>query len=276
MTHVQGAYQLQVFNGSELVEDTGEFRNLITNEALTQGNPFSNGLLAVGADTVVEPAYDDTDLKNEIAAVSSTFDSSGVIVMNQGRRYAKRSVTATFTGINGNISEVGFRKAEAGSLVSRSLIRDGNGLVTVVPVEAQQTLKLTYSIYVLIPDILAEGTVETPYGSSRFWIKPHPGLVSPAGILAGYFDQPFTGNSLRAKLQSGAVNSTIFQWSYDAASRTATGVANFAAVAANRTITGFESASNTANLPIIELETPLLNPANSDIDFVLEFSWGRE
>lgn len=277
MKDVIGAYRIQIYEGDSLVRDTGEFKNLITDYALTLGNPFSSGYLAIGAGSVPDPDTGDTNLHNEIAAISATFDSTGVIVMESGKRYSRRSIQASFSGVAGDVSEVGLRKANENTLVSRSLIRDGNGLATVVPIETQQTLKLTYSIYVLIPDVLAEGMVETPYGSSRFWIKPHPNLNSPRGILAGFFNQPYSAKNLSAIVSGQSpIQSTTFAWTYDTEKREATGVANFEAVDSNRTITGFESAEHPESLPIIELETPILNPARNDIDFALTFSWGRE
>lgn len=275
MQTVKGAYRLQVFGNSELLADTGEFDNLITDTALAMGDPFNSGFLCVGTGNR-QPVVTDTALENELASASASFTSSAVIFMQGANRYAKRSVTATFTGLSGDISEVGFRGSAADSVRSRSLVRDGNGLATIIPIETSQTLKISYFVYVLIPDVLATGTVTTPYGSSVFTIKPHDELTAPAGILAGRFNNPFAGAGLRANLSDGnSVAATVFNWAYDAATQIATATVNFSATELNRTITGFQAVSNEKNLPVIELDTPLINPANNDIGFTLSFSWGR-
>jgi len=275
MQAVKGAYRLQVFGNSELLADTGEFDNLITDTALTLGDPFNSGFLCVGTG-MRQPAVTDTALENELASASASFTSSAVIFMQGANRYSKRSVTATFTGLSGNISEVGFRGPDADSVRSRSLVRDGNGLATIIPIAPSQTLKISYFVYVLIPDVMTTGTVTTPYGSSAFTIKPHDELTAPAGILAGRFNNPFAGVGLRANFSDGSsVVANVFSWLYEVATQSATATVNFSATELNRTITGFQAASNEKNLPVIELETPLINPANNDIGFTLSFSWDR-
>lgn len=273
-TTAKGAYQIEVYEDGQLIQDTGEFDNLITDLALKNGDPFSNGLLCVGSGRTA-PLATDIKLESELAAKSSTFGNNATIFMKGAKRYAKRSVTASFTGLTGNVSEVGFRGSAINTVRSRTLVRDGNGLVTIIPIRPEQTLKITYFVYVLIPEIIATGTVSTPYGSSNFTIKPHANLVNPTGIFAGKFNNPFDGSALKANLTSGSVNATVFNWAYDATTRTATATVNYNATSINRTFTGFEAAGNAANLPVIELATPLINPAQNDCSFTLSFTWGR-
>jgi hypothetical protein len=270
----RGAYSLQVFEGDELIRDTGEFDNLITHLALTMGAPFESGVLCIGIGRTA-PAVSNVSLEEEVAAESSSFGNASTIFMKGEDRYSKRSITATFTGIDGDISEVGFRDAAIDSVRSRSLVRDGNGLVTIIPIKPEQTLKITYFVYVLIPEVMATGTVTTPYGSSSFTIKPHADLVNPAGIFAGKFNNPFEGSGLKAILTSGSVSASVFTWSYDSATRTATATVNYVATELNRTFEGFEAATNAKNLPIIELDSPLINPAQNDCSFTLSFTWDR-
>jgi hypothetical protein len=273
-TTAKGAYQIEVYENNKLVKDTGEFDNLITDLALLQGDPFYSGMLCIGTGKTT-PLVSDVALELELAAVSCAFGSNATIFMKGDKRYAKRSVTTSFSGLTGNVSEVGFRGATADSVRSRSLVRDGNGLETIIPISAEQTLKITYFVYVLIPEIMATGVITTPYGSSNFTIKPHPGLVTPAGIFAGVFSNPFNGSALKATLSVGTINANVFTWVYDSTTRTAVATVNYNATDTNRTITGFEASSNAVNLPIIELETPLLNPAQNDCSFTLSFTWDR-
>lgn len=272
-TTVKGTYKFEVYEDGRLIQDTGEIDNLITDLALQHGNPFSTGILSIGTGNE-EPSFTDESLGNEIAYQSSSFGSP-VMLTKSNKRYSKLSTTASFTGIEGDISEVGYRGAAINSVRSRTLIRDGNGLVTIIPITPIQVLKITYSVYILIPDAIATGTVTTPYGSSDFTIKPHDNLINPSGIFAGNFSNPFNGSSLTAKLTSGSVNASVFSWSYNSSTRTATATVAFNAIATNRTFTGFEAASNSQNLPIIELDNPLVNPAENDCTFTMSFSWGR-
>ena len=273
-TTAKGAYRIEVYENNNLIKDTGEFDNLITDLALAEGDPFSSGMLCIGAGKT-KPLISDVALELELAAANSTFGNNATIFMKGNKRYAKRSVTTTFTGLTGNISEVGFRGSTIDTVRSRTLVRDGNGLTTIIPIKPEQTLKITYFVYVLIPEIIATGTVTTPYGSSAFTIKPHANLLNPAGIFAGKFSNPFNGSGLKAKLTSGNVNANVFNWAYDTTTRTATATVNYNATSINRTFTGFEASGNAANLPIIELATPLINPAQNDCSFTLSFAWGR-
>lgn len=273
-TTAKGAYRIEVYEGDQLIEDTGEFDNLITDLALLEGDPFNAGVMCIGTGKTT-PLATDVSLESEVAAKSCVFNQNATIHTKEGVRYAKRSATSSFSGVSGDISEVGFRGSDANSVRSRSLIRDGNGLVTVIPVTPVQTIKISYFVYVLIPDVLATGAVTTPYGSSEFAIKPHPDLLQPEGIFAGFFSSPFAGRPLQANLTNGSINADVFSWSYDVATLTATASVVYNAIDSNRTITGFRASSNHTNLPIIELSTPLINPAQNDCTFTMTFTWGR-
>lgn len=273
-TTAKGAYRIEVYEGDQLIEDTGEFDNLITDLALLEGDPFNTGVMCIGTGKTT-PLVTDVSLESEVAAKSCAFNQNATIHTKEGVRYAKRSVTSSFSGVSGEISEVGFRGSDANSVRSRSLIRDGNGLVTVIPVTPVQTIKISYFVYVLIPEIMATGVVTTPYGSSTFTIKPHPNMTSPSGIFAGFFSQPFENKTLVANLSAGFVSANVFNWSYDNASQKATGVVVFNAVDEDRTFFGFNAGNDKEEYPIIELSTPLLNPAQSDCTFTISFSWGR-
>jgi hypothetical protein len=273
-TTAKGAYQIEVYENDILISDTGEFDNLITDLALVQGDPFYSGVLCIGIGRTA-PLVSDIQLESEIADANGTFGSNATLFMKGDSRYAKRSVTASFTGLTGDVSEVGFRGATIDSVRSRSLVRDGNGLETIIPINPEQTLKITYYVYILIPEIIATGVITTPYGSSNFTIKPHASLANPVGIFAGKFNDPFDGRALKATLEVGTVNANVFTWVYDNATRTAVATVNYNATDLNRTITGFEASGNAINLPVIELETPLLNPAQNDCSFTLSFTWDR-
>ena len=160
---IKGSYQLRVIDSGECISDTGEVRNLILNEALSHGDPFSNGFICVG-DGDSEPYSTQVALDNQLGQVSGTFSGSATIFMDGQDRYARRSVTVSFTGLIGDIREVGFRKLAEGGLLSRTLIRDGNGYQTWVPIQAHQTLEITFAVYFYIPEVLATGEITTAFG----------------------------------------------------------------------------------------------------------------
>ena len=272
ITDAKGAYQFQVIEqDGSVVFDTGEFDNIITIGALDYGSPFSSGSICIGVGETA-PDFNDSDLVSQAAIASANFDTAGTLFSSDGKRYAKRKSTASFTGLNIEVSEVGYKRGS--TLISRSLVRDGNGLVTKIPIEAHQTLKITYFVYILIQDLLATGTINTGYGSADFEIKPSPDLLAPMGIFAGRFDAPFDSTKMTALLSSGTMDSENLTVTYDSETRECTVIANWLAIDTNRTITGFQSKSNTDNVPIITLSNSLTMPANNDLTLELKFQWG--
>ena len=275
-TMIKGAYQLRLIDSGKCISDTGEVRNLILNEALNHGDPFSSGFICVG-DGDSEPYSTQVALDNQLGQVSGTFSSDATIFMDGQDRYARRSVTVSFTGLVGDIREVGFRRLAEGDLLSRTLIRDGNGYQTWVPIQAHQTLEVTFFVYFLVPDVLDTGEITTQFGQSvNYTARPSDDLSSPKGILAGRYDNPVgtsAGNSFEMLKSSGEDRSTTVTINYNSESQECELIVNWSAQAENRIITGFRAFEYPDSHFIVELSEPLTLPADHDITLTFNFAW---
>lgn len=277
-TMIKGAYQLRVFDAGECVSDTGEVRNLILNEALNHGDPFAAGFICVG-DGDSEPYSTQVALDNQLGQISGTFSNDATIFMDGQDRYARRSVTVSLTGIDGDIREVGFKKLSNGDLLSRTLIRDGNGTVTWVPLQSHQLLEITFFVYFQMPSVLASGVVDTGIGGSAgYSVKPHGDIEFPAGILAGRYSNPLGSLANDAMLMllddSNTVSSTLQTVDVDSENSKTKVIINWVATGENRRITGFELSDNEKNGISIELDSIITLPSDADISIELEFEWG--
>lgn len=271
----RAGYQLIVREGDKVIFDTGEFSNLIMSAALDYGDPFNTGKLLIGSGTTA-PTVSDTQLENQLAEVAVTFSSTGSIFLDDNIRYGKRSVSGSYTGITGNVSEVGFEN-NSGVLFSRTIVRDGNGNPTIIPIQSHQTLDIIYYVYAQIPDEMSSGTLETAYGdSANYVVEPSPSISVPAGVFVGKYDVPFGSNAagaMRMKLSpSGDVVSTTFSATFDTETQKTTVTINWAATATNREVISFEAATNPTRYPVITLDQSITLPADNDITLSLEFT----
>jgi hypothetical protein len=273
--NTRASYQLRVRDGNHIAFDSGEFCNLIMNAALDEADPFSGGFLIVG-DGVTAASVSDTSLENQISQTAATFEIEGSIFLDDNVRYGKRSVSGSFTGISGDISEVGFKNG-AGDLLSRTLVRDGNGNLTKIPIQSHQTLDVIYYVYTQIPDILDSGVLSTAYGDTvDYTVKPSDEISSPAGIFVGRYDAPFgssAANAVRLNLHpSGSVLSNSFSATFDSETQKTQVIINWPAVGENREILGFEAANNPESYPVVSLAESITLPEDNDLTLTLEFT----
>lgn len=273
---IRGAYQIQIIEKGEVIFDTGEFSNLIMNAAADYGDPFNTGYLLIGTGDT-PPTVSDTALQSQAGQTAATFASLGTIAVDDNIRYGKRSVTASFTGIEANIREVGFKNG-SDVLLSRCLVRDGNDNLTMIPLSSFQTLKITFFTYTQILDEMASGTLTTSYGDTTdYTVKPSGALSDPRGIFIGKFNNPFGSTAAGAMKMllspSGSVTSSSFSAVYNTETQTCSVTVNFAATATNREIIGFEAATNPDSYAVIEFSESITLPADSDITLTLDMSW---
>lgn len=301
---MKGTYQVKVLNkNKDVVSDTGEFDNLITDSALSMSTPFSNYngddslggfYLCVGAGVVTAPTVSDTNLGNQIAAVSFTNQGYGFISFSKISAEGvfpiiyKSSQVATFTGISGDLSELGIRRgSSSGTLVSRSLIKDGVGDPIQISVTTEQTVEITYSVYSIVPsDVISTGVMSTPYGDSNYTV--HAG-TKPYGIhmLNFYFPISFNSSPGLFKILNSADNSgtatvasmsSSTYYTRNPAAQSVTVHFHFNAKNTDQVfdrIYGSTSPSTAIQAPWVELETPITIPANYDFSFDITFTWGR-
>ena len=277
---VSAAYHLQVCEGDRIIHDTGEFANLITDYALTLTNPFSSGFICVGDDDT-KPNYQDISLGNELKAVSASFNqSSAEIIMRGDKRYSRIRCYAEITGVAGTIKEIGFKRLNnQTTLISRTLVRDGKGQQTQIPLRNEQTLKINYYVYILIPYLMASGEIIGPYGRYPYEIRPYDGMTQPRGLFAGNFASPLNGTRLAIVLRTSGnkTAAATTNWTQIAAEQKTTAVVYFDAINNNRTISRIEASSGQKNyFAIYFTGENLFNPAESDIGFTLTITWGRE
>ena len=269
---IKGAYQLRVIDSGKCISDTGEVRNLILNEALNHGDPFSSGFICVG-DGDSEPYSTQAALDNQLGQVSGTFSSNATIFMDGQDRYARRSVTVSLTGIDGDIREVGYKKLTEGDLLSRTLIRDGNGVLTRIPIESHQTLEVTFFVYVLIPQVLASGVINVGVGGdTEFTVAPAETMDEPKGFLSGRFNDPIAGDSLKMILTNGdVIENSSSSVSYDSENQTCRLLVNWAASETSREIEKLEGTGN--NRLIAQFASPVSLLADVDFTVDVEFNW---
>ena len=304
-TLMRGSYRVQVLEDESIVFDSGEFDNLITDAALEDPGPFQqqvNGFagvfylhLCLGAGVVTTPAYSDTDLGNQIATKASgdfkVFTRESAAGVYPAIYKCEREVE--FTNISGDLSELGIRKGgSTGTLMSRSLIKDGSGNPITITVTDNQTVRVTYTLYSIIPDeVLGSGTVSTPHGDLSYTVYAADSNNTTAeGIHAFGFAQPMFGSSSYnggsyyligggySRSGSSAVGTP---YSFDGASNQVTVRISFDYLendqSPERVQVSYSSFSNSSSrkVPRIEIDPGFTLPANYNLELDLTFTWGR-
>lgn len=146
----EGRVRVERLRGGEVVQDTGFTQNLITDYGLGTMNgpgsisPFST--LRVGSGTV-PPQFSDTSLVNQIASAAASWTHAIV----GGYAVSTAAVLFPMGAVVGNVGEVGFGSSSSSPLTTRALIKDENGDPVVVPVLADEQLRVTYEVRCLIP-----------------------------------------------------------------------------------------------------------------------------
>ena len=287
---VSGAYRAQVIEDGEVVRDTGEFKNLITNYGLSLTSPFENTFMCVGAGVVTEPAYTDVNLGNEVARREYSHNFGDPVVISDASPWVlRRSATVDFTGIEADISEVGLRLASPGTLISRSLIKDPQGNPISISLKANQTFRLTYFVYTSFSDTMGSGTFQSAdFGVINYTIKRKNIGQKPSTYSSGEGKgfaiadwanmlgiQLISSNNQYFQLLSTSLaeigNSNRVYPSASGSARKATGNAYWPASSSNRTIKGV----GIARYIYFVFDSPITILANHDFRISLSLSWGR-
>lgn len=287
---VSGAYRAQVIEDGEVVKDTGEFKNLITDYGLSLTSPFENTFMCIGAGIVTEPAFTDVNLGNEVARREYSHSFSDPVVINDASPWIlKRSATVDFKGVEADISEVGIRLANPGTLISRSLIKDPQGNPISISLKANQTFRLTYYVYTTFSDTMGSGTFQSAdfgvidYTIKRKFTGGKPGMGSVTEgkgfAIADWANmlgiQAISSNNQYFQLLSTSLaeigNSNRVYPSASGTTQRATGNAYWPASSSNRTIKGV----GIARYIYFVFDTPITILANHDFRISLSLSWGR-
>ena len=146
----EGRVRVECLRGGKVVQDTGFTPNLITDAGLAAMNGPGSldvfGTLRVGSGTT-PPQFSDTALVNQLASAPASWTHAVV----GGYAVSTTSVLFVMGAVVGNVGEVGFGFSSSSPLATRALIKDQNGDPVVVPVLADEQLRVTYEVRCLIP-----------------------------------------------------------------------------------------------------------------------------
>lgn len=293
---IKGRFSTQLIESDgEVSFDSGEQDNLVLDNYLSLDYPLPLGgsHIAIGAGVVTTPAITDTNLGNQIktaqasfVGVSTTKDAGGVL--------CKFSDTVDFTGFSGEeVSEIGVRNgSSSGLLITRSLIKDGSGSPTAITVNAGQTLRITYSIYVYFPAVISSGVTSTPHGDLEWSYVLNENytlgfytLHSSIGTSDKYGGNPSVGTASLRKARLYYETTSANTPGY--ITRTVTGsTAELSAYwpatgedriigSTNRTYNPVFITSYYACGYLLMLDAPYTLPANYDFSISWEVTWGR-
>lgn len=146
----EGRVRVERLRGDKVVQDTGFTQNLITDAGLAAmngpGSVSSFGTLRVGSGTT-PPQFSDTALVNQLASAAAGWTTTIV----GGYAVSTTSVLFPMGAVVGNVGEVGFGSTSSSPISTRALIKDQNGDPVLVPVLADEQLRVTYEVRCLIP-----------------------------------------------------------------------------------------------------------------------------
>lgn len=289
---VKGAYAYQVIDDGtgNVITDVPEQSNLILDQWLDYDKiiPATTPRVCIGAGVVTPPTVSDVDLGNQIKdAWPDGQPSRSVHEVTPEGTIFKLAYTTNFTGFSGEqVSEIGLRVGIGGPLVTRALIKDGSGNPAAVTVNAGQTLRVIYSIYIFLPNVAATGTAVTPHGSfswsyERITLPDNNTIIG--GNWANYLGVQYggTGNSNLYYGASGSASSSTNQRIPDIPARKVTRSFYFPATSSARVI-GKSDAKQTflteSGFSIYSLSVVgnrITLPANYDFAITYEVTWGR-
>lgn len=289
---IKGRFSTQLIEpGGGVSFDSGEQDNLILDGylSLDQPLPVNGSYIAIGAGVVTTPTITDTNLGNQIKTAQASF--AGVSTVNDvDGALCKFSDTVDFTGFSGeDVSEIGIRNgSSSGLLITRSLIKDNLGNPTTITVNAGQTLRITYSIYVYFPAIISSGITSTPHGDLEWsYILDQNAASTSHSINSShkYGGNPNTNNfSLgRARLYYGtSYTDTPGSITRTVSGSTATLSAYWPATGTDRVLGSTNRAYNPLFVSfyvacnyVLMLDAPYTLPANYDFSISWEVTWGR-
>lgn len=149
---VKGRYRILVKKQGKVINDTGWFHNLITNQGMNYLGT-SSGYLSfcrVGSSNTT-PAFTDVTLGSQVAFTNSVSTNDRI---ETSYRYAVTGRTYTFStgSAAGNIAEVGIGSDPTGNtLFSRALILDSMGNPTTITVLPDEDLVIIYELWIKQP-----------------------------------------------------------------------------------------------------------------------------
>lgn len=151
---IKGRYRLKRMRAGKIIQDTGWFDNLITNNGMntiTTAAGYS-AYVSVGSSST-PPAFTDVAMGSRIATVSGGFGFASE-ALDTTNRYLIMTKSATFSAgaAAGTIAEIGVGGTTTGTnLFSRALVLDSGGLPTTVTVLSDEDLVVIYQLWIKQP-----------------------------------------------------------------------------------------------------------------------------
>ncbi len=294
----KGQYQVEKLNkNGEVIFASPWFDNIITDVGLdlyaSPSASLSLRYCVVGTGTST-PLVTDTSLENQIAQselASSTVPASIVEVGPPLRAYNTTTYNFGLGDVVGNITEVGVTTA-GGTLYSRALFKDGVGNPTSITVLADEQLRIQYRLYVLIPDVDVNDTVDgydliirpSRYNSSSANMRwnPQAAMKSTGGNNTGNF---YTGDILPSStdsLPSGSVSTggTSTLTTYVPGSFELIDTLYFPTDTANGSLRTWVTTGNTSVgfyncFWAIQFDPAITKTSDDVLTIVLRYTWGR-
>lgn len=287
---IKGAYAYQVVDDDtgDVVVDVPEQANLILDGWINQEKYFpGNPYIAIGSGVVTPPSVTDADMGNQIKYKAAGTPSRSALTHPDGRMF-KLTYTVGFTGFSGqDISEIGIRNGGGtGVLCTRALIKDASGNPNAIKVNAGQTLRLSYSLYLLFPYVAASGTCVTPHGSFdwEYGANSERNTSVIGSYWYNYIGGSYGGSSgARLGSDSSSSESSGITKALDLPNRKATCSVSFPARDSDRVIGqsatspgyGFFLGEQYSMFCFRVVGSRVTLPANYDFSITWEVTWGR-
>ena len=263
-----GTYEIELVNSDGTIcEHIGEQKNLILDEAMNFADMYvGSPYLAIGSGVVTAPAVTDTNLGNQIAT-KMIFLNAYVPVVDEGSTFLVTfRGAAEFINVSGEISELGLRRSASGSLITRALIKDSSGNPRPITVNADQKLKITYSLYKRVDKLISTGITPTPHGDLHWELVTDEGNVR---VDTNHSMIPRTGGYIGGAAASGTFNTDLpgrkVSFSFMTAAKTADRILPIGRVIATSTYSSYS----------FKLTQPFTIPAYYELTVDFETSWGR-
>lgn len=207
---IRGEFEYSVMEyGKEVLSSNGPIKNLVLDNMFNfpallpssnRNNNFYNVMIAIGSGVQSQPKKTDTSLGNQVAISSykNSLDTQSKETGDENYVTIVYEYSHDFSGINGDITEIGLVEYHTGLLITKSLIKDTDNNPVSIPLSSFQTLRIRYRLYIKLPRIIKDDIVfSTPYGDIDLILGISPYRVPDAGRSklnsTGYF---FNGNYL--------------------------------------------------------------------------------
>jgi hypothetical protein len=181
-SRLSGRFRYEVRREGKVIQSSPWFDNLITNaglEALGEAKAIG-GWCAVGTGNAT-PAFTDTVLQSQIAAVAGGSTSQGVVTSGTRYGWQRRNYSFAQGAVIGNVAEIGVGWNTTVSLFSRALVSP------TVSITSIDQLTVTYEVRMYVPTADKTGTVTIGGTTYNYVLRAaYADAASAAGSFPGW------------------------------------------------------------------------------------------